>query len=473
MRQVHFIGIGGIGMSGIARVLLEKGYRVTGSDIRPSSMMRKLEDLGASCFIGHSGQNIGSADVVVVSSAIPEKNPELVEARRRQIKVVQRAEMLGFLMQSVYGIAVAGTHGKTTTTSMIAAVLEQNGLDPTVVIGGELNDIGSNARLGHDPYLVAEADESDASFLHLSPRMAVITSIDSDVNLNVMPYVACNYDYDLTMKKIIENFKAFIERLPGDGNVVLCIDNENVRNLYPSVGRRKISYGLSPDADIRAEEITLAEFCSTSKISFKGKLLGNLHLRVPGRHNVQNALAAIAIGLELGFSFEGIRKALHAFPGVQRRFQILGEASGVLVVDDYAHNPSKIKAALHAARTGWGKRVIAVFQPHRYSRTRFLFDEFSGAFNDADVLIVTDIYSAGEQPIVGMRGETLAEYIAQRAPHVEVLSIPKNDEVIAYLAQFAAPGDLVITLGAGDICRVAEKLCERLNMRHIQYAATG
>jgi UDP-N-acetylmuramate--alanine ligase len=473
MRHIHFVGIGGIGMSGIAKVMLEMGYKVSGSDLKASHMTKKLELLGARCFIGHDGQNIGDADALVVSSAIPEKNPELVEARRRNIRVLQRAEMLGYLMGSKIGIAVAGTHGKTTTTSMIAKVLEYNGLNPTVVIGGELNDIGSNAKLGRDSYLLAEADESDASFLNLTPRIAVITNIDSDVNLNVMPYSRCNYDYDATMKTIVENFIEFIDKVPDDGLVVLCRDNASIREILPGIKKRCITYGLDEEADLRAENISLESFGSTCTVKFRGETLGRLELRVPGCHNILNALASFAVAMELGFSFKGMRDSLSDYLGVQRRFQILGEVNGVMVVDDYAHNPSKIRAALHGARTGGRKRIVAVFQPHRYSRTRFLFKEFLEAFEDADVVIVTDIYAAGEQPIVGVRAERIVEDLRQRWPEKHFIHVPRIEEVITYLHQSTRSGDLVITLGAGDICKAAEKFYYQIKKSELNFAATG
>lgn len=473
MKHIHFVGIGGIGMSGIARVLLEMGYTVSGSDIKETRMTKKLEALGASCFIGHRGENLGDADTVVVSSAININNPEIMEARQKGVRIVRRAEMLGFLMKDRISIAVAGTHGKTTTTSMIATMLEYNKFDPTVVIGGELNDSGSNAKLGFDPYLVAEADESDASFLYLRPTKAVITNIDSDVNLNVMPYAACNFDYEQTMEKIVQNFQEFIRRMPDHGSVVLCYDNENVRKILPSIDKKITTYGFSPGADYQIDEVALAQFCSTSTVRFRGKPIGELRLRVPGRHNVLNALASTIIGLELGLDFNRIALSLLAYEGVQRRFQVLGERSGIMVVDDYAHNPSKIRAALHAARTGCRKRVIAVFQPHRYTRTRFLFEEFTESFYDADILIVTDIYSAGECPIVGVKGENLAAAIAKKAHHCDVVHVPKSDEILGYLRKIAMPGDIVITLGAGDICTVAGKFYSELAQSRLNYAATG
>lgn len=473
MKHIHFVGIGGIGMSGIARVLLEMGYKVTGSDLKESRILKKLETLGAKCYIGHRAENIGDADTVVVSSAISPNNPEIVEAQAKNVRILQRAEMLGHLMKNRVAIAIAGTHGKTTTTSMIATIFEYSGLDSTVVIGGELNDIGSNAKLGSDPYFVAEADESDASFLYLWPFMAVVTNIDSDVNLNVMPYVAYNFDYEKTMEKIIQNFEEFINRVPSDGSVVLCADNENVRKILPRIYRKRQTFGFSRDADYRADQVKLSMFCSSSIIQYKGKVIGELKLRVPGRHNILNALAATVIGFEVGLNFKEIKSALYLFEGVQRRFQMLGEVSGILVVDDYAHNPSKIKAALHGARTGWNKRVIAVFQPHRYTRTMFLFEEFTEAFYDADILIVTDIYSAGECPIVGVKGENLANMIKKKAKNLEVLYIPRSEDVLSYLHKISVSGDLVITLGAGDISKVAYKFCKELKKRELNYAATG
>lgn len=473
MAHIHFVGIGGIGMSGIAMVLLEMGYKVSGSDLKASRITKRLEMLGATCYADHNSENVIGADVIVVSSAIPEDNPEIIEARKRNIKIIQRAEMLGSLMKEKTGIAVAGTHGKTTTTSMVAKVLEYNGLNPTVVIGGELNDSGSNAKLGYDPYFIAEADESDASFLNLSPKIAIITSIDSDVNLNVMPYSACNFDYEMTMKKIKENFLIFINRIPDDGKIILCSDNSHIRELIPEISKPIITYGINSGADLEASNISLARFCSTSTVKYKGKILGELTLRVPGKHNVLNALASIAVGLQIGMDFDSIKEALFDFQGVKRRFQIYGEIGDVLIVDDYAHNPSKIKAALHAAQTGWKNRVVAVFQPHRYSRTMFLFNEFTEAFSDADVLIVTDIYSAGEEPILGIKGENIAETIHSKVKKKEVFYIPKAEDVIAFLHKNSRPGDLIITLGAGDICKVAEKLYYQLKKTELDFAATG
>ena len=460
--HIHFVGIGGIGMSGIARVLLDLGYSVSGSDLRCTRLTEQLKERGATIFEGHRATNVRDADMIVVSSAIRPDNPEIVAAREAGMPIYQRAQMLGYLMRSRYGIAIAGTHGKTTTTSMIALLLEYNEMNATVVVGGELNDIGSNAKLGTDRYLVAEADESDASFLHLEPSLAVITNIDSDVNLGAEAFRDAGYDYDKVMTRVVECFEAFLARLPSNGLAVLCTDNERVRSILPRVKRRVVTYALDYPADFTAREVRLEEFHSSCMVYYREKRLGHLHLQVPGRHNIQNALAAIAVGMELGIKFQDVRKALEAFCGVQRRFQVYGEHSGILVVDDYAHNPAKVKAALHSARTGWKKRVIAVFQPHRYTRTRFLYEEFLGVFDQADRLIVTDIYAAGEEPIVGVKAENLADDIRNRGGHPDVIHMKTLNEVVDYLEHNLKPGDLVLTLGAGDVNTVAQKLTDFL-----------
>ncbi|MGE0493548.1 MAG: UDP-N-acetylmuramate--L-alanine ligase [Vulcanimicrobiota bacterium] len=451
-QHVHFVGIGGIGMSGIARVLLEMNWRVSGSDLRSSGITEGLRALGATIFEGHRAENVAEADVIVLSSAIPASNPELVEARRRNLPVYGRSEMLGFLMRQRFGIAVAGTHGKTTTTSMVARVLEASSLRPTVIIGGEVNDIGGNAKLGLGEHLVAEADESDASFLDLDPRVAVITNIDSDVNLSAPPFASLNFDYDLTMNKIEEMFEHFMARVPADtGKLILCFDNERVRKVSQRVEREKISYALDHPADLTCKGIELKGFGSTCTVIYKGEKLGLLRLGVPGRHNISNALAAIACGLSIGLEPAAIFVALERFEGVQRRFQILGEFGGVTIVDDYAHNPQKIQAALHAARSANPHRVIGVFQPHRYTRTKFLAHEFAVSFEDADVVLVTDIYSAGEVPIVGARAENVVELIRQHGKPAKVVYTPHKADMIRYLVEECEPGDVVVTLGAGDI----------------------
>jgi len=463
--RYHFVGIGGIGMSGIARILLELGCRVTGSDLRASRLTRNLEKMGAKIFIGHQEKNVGDVDAVIISSAVPQGNPEVQEAKRRGIPVLQRAEMLAQLMRRRRGIAVSGTHGKTTTTSMVRHILESHGIRPTVVIGGELNDIGSNAILGKDPYLVCEADESNASFLKLEPHIAVVTSIDADINLNVYPFVRFNFDYEKTLKQVSAIFQEFIGKISEDGRAVLCADHPNVRKILPLVKKPFLTYGIDAPADLSAEEINMSGFCSNCQVIFKGRNLGAMHLGVPGKHNILNALAAIGVALELGLPARKTLKALESFQGVVRRFQILAEVNGVIIVDDYAHNPAKIRAALQAARTGPVKRVIAVFQPHRYTRTKFLMDEFAQAFRDADILILTDIYPAGECPIVGVRSETLAEAIRRANGNAtKVVYLPEKEDIPGYLAGAVRPGDIVITLGAGDIYRAGEKLAAELRL---------
>jgi UDP-N-acetylmuramate--alanine ligase len=448
-------------MSGIARVLLDMGYEVSGSDLRVSSFTRRLEELGARIYVGHSRENAAGAEVVVVSTAVPPDNPETVFARESGIPVIPRAEMLGHLMKSRFGIAVAGTHGKTTTTSLIAQVMEKNGFDPTVVIGGEVNDIGSNAKLGMDGYLVAEADESDASFLSLAPRIAVVTSMDADVNLNVGRFSDHNFDLDGTRELVRAMFLEFLDKLPPDGKAILCLDNENVQMVIPRVRVPYITYGFSPEAELRAVSVRMQNFHSSCRVYRGRKFLGNLCLRIPGRHNIVNALAAVAVGMELGLEFKKISRAIDSFIGVQRRFQVLGSHEGVMVVDDYAHNPAKLKAAVAAAGTGNMKRVLAVFQPHRYSRTKFLLKEFGSAFAGADVLIVTDIYSAGEVPIEGVSGKAIVEVVQSNGKKPEVIFISPKEKIVDYLLENVREGDLVITLGAGDIHTVAENFLAR------------
>jgi len=461
-QRVHFVGIGGIGMSGIARVLLQMGWTVSGSDLKQSQLTANLQDLGATIFIGHAAENVANADIVVLSSAIKPTNPEVVAAQERSLPIYGRAELLGFLMRQRFGIAIAGTHGKTTTTSMIAILLEANDLRPTVLIGGEVNDIGSNAKLGVGPHLVAEADESDASFLDLDPKIAVITNVDSDVNLSAPPFAGLNFDYEATMQKINEMFLEFMHRVPQDGKLVLCWDQDNLRTLIPQVDRPYVTYGLEPGADLTATHICLEGFGSTSCLTLRGQEVGILRLRVPGRHNIQNALAAIAVGLEVGLPLARILAVLESFEGVQRRFQILGEYGGVTVVDDYAHNPAKVKAALHAARSGARGRVIGVFQPHRYTRTKFLAHEFATSFEDADVLLVTDIYSAGEVPIVGVKSEMVMELVRRHGKPLQIVHTPGQKEVIDYCTRECLDGDVVITLGAGDVGSWGARLCDFL-----------
>jgi UDP-N-acetylmuramate--alanine ligase len=450
IRRIHFVGIGGIGMSGIAEVLHNLGYLVSGSDSRESETTRRLASLGVRVVIGHQAENLGEADVVVRSSAVGQENAEVAAARQRLVPVIQRAEMLAELMRMKYGVAVAGTHGKTTTTSMVATVLARGGLDPTMVIGGRLNALGSNAKLGRGDFLVAEADESDGSFLKLSPTIAVVTTVDAE-----------HLDYYRDLAHIQDTFVEFINKVPFYGMAVLCLDQENIQALLPRVEKRYVTYGLRSQADVLARDVEFAGMTSACRVFWKGELLGRLALNVPGLHNVENALAAVVVGMDLDLRFEVIRDALAEFTGVDRRFQVRGEAGGITVVDDYAHHPVEIKATLNAAKDGFGRRVIAVFQPHRYSRTQALLGEFSTAFYQADRLFVTEIYPAGEAQIPGVSGRQIADGVAGHG-HRHVTYVADKSELAKAVLDQAAPGDMVLTLGAGDIWRVGEEILDRL-----------
>jgi UDP-N-acetylmuramate--alanine ligase len=462
-RRIHFIGISGIGMSAIARVMAGLGYQISGSDLRETPITLALEKEGITFYKGHLQSQIQNADLVVVSSAIPADNPEVLAARAKKIPVFQRAEMLGFLMKERFGIAVAGTHGKTTTTSMIALILEKAGLDPTVVIGGELNDFGTNAKLGKAQYLVAEADESDASLLHLLPKIAVLTSIDADVNPSSEAFAPCQFDYHKTLKRVEEIFLEFLSRVPKNGNVVLCLDSPFTQKIAPQIDAPVMTYGIEEKADLTARNILLKETKSSFSLLFKGEFLGEIKLAVPGKHNILNALGATGVSLSVGLPFSKIAQALESFHGVKRRFQIVGSPSNVLIVDDYAHNPSKIKATLSAAKSGWNCRVVAVFQPHRYTRTKLLQEEFRHAFLDADLLYVTDIYPAGEVPIAGVNAEKLALEIKKAHPEKKVVFEPKQENLIQLLLKEVKSGDMILTLGAGDIYRIGNRMQEILS----------
>jgi len=446
IRNIHFIGIGGIGMSGIAEVLLNLGYRITGSDLAESETTRRLTQLGAEVAIGHGADNVANADVVVTSTAVRADNPEVVEAHRRMIPVIPRAAMLAELMRMKYGVAIAGTHGKTTTTSMVATVLSHGGIDPTVVIGGRLDSLGSNAKLGQGDFLVAEADESDGSFMQLSPTIAVVTNIDAD-----------HLDFYSGMEQIRSIFVDFINKVPFYGAAVLCLDDANVQACLPLINKRVITYGLAPQADVYATELRF-EGQRTSFIAHSGSgVLGHITLHMPGRHNVLNALAAIAVGLELQLPFALIAEGLNEFSGVQRRFQIKHDQGGIMVVDDYGHHPAEIKATLSAARGGWERRLVVVFQPHRYTRTKALFDEFTTAFYQADHLVVMDVYAAGEDPIDGVRAADLVAGIAGHG-HKDVHHCADRQAVLEHLQKIVREGDLVLTLGAGNVWQVGEAL---------------
>jgi UDP-N-acetylmuramate--alanine ligase len=449
-QQIHFVGIGGAGMSGIAEVLLTLGYRVTGSDQKRNEVVERLERLGAKVFIGHAASQIEGAHVVVYSSAVARDNPELQAARQRSIPVIRRAEMLAELMRVKYGIAIAGTHGKTTTTSMVGAVLAEAGLDPTVVVGGRVTAFGANARLGQGEFLVAEADESDGSFLRLTPTIAVVTTIDAE-----------HLDYYRDLVEIREAFLHFVDKVPFYGAAVLCLDQPEIRALLPRIEKRVITYGLGAPADLVAASLRLHELSARFEVLHRGESLGELSLQVPGAHNAANALAAAAVGLDLEVPFAAIQEALASFTGVQRRFQVKGEAGGILVVDDYGHHPAEIRATLQAARQGFGRRLVVVFQPHRYTRTFHLHAEFLSAFADADVLVITDIYPAGEPPIPGVHARTLAEGVAARTTR-EVRYVSDRGELVEFLLGAVRPGDLVLTMGAGDIGGVADQVLARL-----------
>ena len=450
IRHIHFVGIGGIGMSGIAEVLHNLGYAVSGSDGRESENTRRLVSLGIPVAIGHDAVNVGEADVVVRSSAVAADNVELAEARRHLVPVIQRAEMLAELMRMKYGVAVAGTHGKTTTTSMVAAVLARGGLDPTIVIGGRLNALGTNAKLGRGDFLVAEADESDGSFLKLSPTIAVVTTVDAE-----------HLDYYRDLAHIVDTFVEFINKVPFYGLAVLCLDQPNIQSLLPRVEKRYVTYGLHSQADLQARDITFQGMRSEFTVAWRGQVLGRIALRVPGLHNVYNALAATAVGLDLDLEFPAIGVALGEFAGVARRFQLLGEAGGISVVDDYAHHPAEIQATLNAAKTGFARNLIAVFQPHRYTRTQALLPEFFTAFYQADRLFVTEIYPAGERPIPGVSGEQIAQGVREHG-HKSVTYVPAKEALAEEVLAVARPGDMVLVMGAGDIWRVGEEMARRL-----------
>lgn len=450
-QHIHFVGIGGVGMSGIAEVLLTLGYRVTGSDARRSETVERLERLGAKVFLGHGATHVEGAHVVVYSSAVARDNVEVQTARQRGVPVIARAEMLAELMRLKYGIAIAGTHGKTTTTSMVAAVMGAGGFDPTVVVGGRVHGLGTNARLGQGEFLVAEADESDGSFLKLTPTIAVVTTVDAE-----------HLDHYADLDAIVSAFLAFVNKVPFYGSAVVCLDDPNIQRMIPRIDKRVVTYGLEAGADLTARRLQFVETRSTFEVVHRGATLGTITLQVPGRHNVLNALAAASVGLDLEVPFEKIAPALAAFAGVQRRFQIRGEAQGVLVVDDYGHHPAEIRATLAAAKAGFDRRVVTVFQPHRYSRTQHLRDDFLTAFYQSDILIVMDIYAAGEAPIPGVHARDLADGIAAHG-HREVLYMGGDRAaIVGYLCESTRAGDLVLTLGAGDVGQLGGDLLRRL-----------
>ncbi len=451
VRQVHFVGIGGTGMCGIAEVLLNMGFEVTGSDLREGEVVQRLRSLGAKVFIGHSPDNVAGSDVVVRSTAVRPDNVEIQAALQLAIPVIRRAEMLAELMRMKHGLAAAGTHGKTTVTSMLATCLHAAELDPTVIIGGRLDRFGSNAQLGAGPYLVAEADESDGSFMLLAPTVAVVTNVDPE-----------HLDHYGSFEKLVDTFVDFANKVPFYGFAVLCLDHPVVQDMIPRIRRRVVTYGLSVQADYRGEELGYTEFDSHFAVWRESERLGEVRLGMPGVHNVSNALAALATAVELDIPFEIAAAALEGFGGIQRRFTLRGEAGGRLVVDDYGHHPEEISATLAAARRGFpDRRLVAVFQPHRYSRVSRLRAEFARCFNQADEVLVCPVYRAGEQPVEGL-DECALESEIRGHGHRQVTAVSDLDQAVAHLVRSGRPGDLVITLGAGDVNRVCRDLLERL-----------
>ena len=449
-QQIHFVGIGGIGMSGIAEVLINLGYQVSGSDLEEGATVKRLASLGGKVSRGHRAENVADCDVVVFSSAVRPDNPEVLEARRRQIPVIPRAEMLAELMRIKYGIAIAGSHGKTTTTSMVAQVLSGAGLDPTIIIGGRLGVLGSNAKLGRGDLLVAEADESDGSFLRLTPTIAVVTNIDAE-----------HLDHYGTLSLLQDSFADFLNKVPFYGVGIVCLDEARIQEIMPRLSRRVVTYGFSAQADLSAAAVVLREFHAGFDVLLQGKKVGRVDLRVPGRHSIANALAAIAVGLDLEIPFATIASELARFHGADRRFQLKAEAGGIMVIDDYGHHPVEILATLAAAKKGWGRRTVVVFQPHRYTRVRALLSEFGRAFYDADVLAVTDIYPAGEAPIPGVTCEAVARAIEDHG-HKDVTLVKDLKAVPAWLKERVREGDLVITMGAGNVYKAGEEFAKSL-----------
>jgi UDP-N-acetylmuramate--alanine ligase len=460
IQSIHFVGIGGIGMSGIAEVLLNLGYKVSGSDLKSSAVTQRLAGLGATILEGHRAENVTDAEVVVTSSAISAENPEVARAHELHIPVIQRAEMLAELMRLKYGIAIAGMHGKTTTTSMVAAVLAAGGLDPTVVVGGRVDAMGSNARLGKSQYLVAEADESDRSFLKLSPILSVVTNIDRE-----------HMDCYRNMRDVKKTFLDFMDRVPFYGMIVACNDDPLLRRLLPEVQRRTVTYGTKRGSDFLIKPQPASERSngdsrplSRFRVKFQEKELGEFTLRVPGLHNVLNATAAIAVGVGLDIDLESIRSALDQFRGVDRRFQLRGTVAGISVIDDYGHHPTEIKATLAAAKQCGFSKVHVIFQPHRFTRTRDLMEEFTGAFDDADSLFVLDIYAASEMPIEGITGQVLAEKIRDKTLKLGRYASSPAEAIDAAVA-VAEPGDMILTLGAGSVSQLGPMIVEKLKER--------
>jgi UDP-N-acetylmuramate--alanine ligase len=453
IKKIHFVGIGGIGMSGIAEILLDQGFRVSGSDRALGEVTERLLKLGAEIHEGHTAQNVGSdVDALVYSSAVMTDNPEVAEAVRRKIPVIRRAEMLAEVMRLKYGIGIAGTHGKTTTTSMVSLVLMEGGLDPTVIVGGKLTGLGgTNARLGHGDFIVVEADEFDRSFLSITPTVAVMTTLETD-------HLDCYRD----LEDIKSAFVQFGNKVPFYGFIVLCLDEPALQDIMPSLGKKKIiTYGLNPQADVQAVDIIHKNNVTTFTVVRGDVELGQVVLQLPGKHNVQNALAALTVGLELGVPFEKAKAGIEKFTGVFRRWEKKGDIDGITLYDDYAHHPTECRATLAGAKAGWRRRLICVFQPHLYSRTRDFYEEFGKAFLQADVLVVTDVYPAREEPIQGINGELITN-AAKQYGHKEVHYVPDKKAVPEFLLGLAKQGDIIVTMGAGDIWKYGEEFLKKL-----------
>lgn len=452
-RQIHMVGIGGIGMSGMAEILLQKGYRVTGSDANMSDTVERLQELGATVHIGHKEENIEGADVVVYTSAVKaEENIETKAALELGIPVIKRAEMLAELMRMKYGIGVAGTHGKTTTTTMIGHVVQDGSFDPTIIVGGKVHSFDkTNAVVGTGDVIVVEADEFDRTFLRLRPSLAVITNIEAE-HLDI---------YD-NLQDVKEAFIEFANKVPFYGAVILCLDDPNVRSIIPEIDRRTLTYGLTPQAEVRAVNLDIDHFESTFTVVYNDQELGELSLQAPGEHNIKNALGAVAVGLELDIDFKYIKSGLERFEGVFRRFQLKAEKDDVMVIDDYAHHPTEVQATLNAARKGWkDRRIVAVFQPHLYSRTQELYKEFGSSFFDAEVCVITDVYPSREEPIEGVNGKLIAD-AAREYGHRKVHYVEDKTELPGKLKEIVQPNDIVITMGAGDIYKFGEQFVDAL-----------
>jgi len=453
IKKIHFIGIGGIGMSGIAEILIDQGFRVSGSDRALSEVTERLQKLGAKILEGHAATNVGNdVDAVVYSSAVPHDNPEFVEAQRRKIPIIRRAEMLAEVMRLKYGIGIAGTHGKTTTTSMVSLILMEGNLDPTVIVGGKLSGLGgTNARLGHGDFIVVEADEFDRSFLSITPTVAVLTTLETD-------HLDCYRD----LEDIKSAFVQFAGKVPFYGFIVLCLDEPALQDIMPQLNQKKIiTYGFNPQADVQAVDIRHKDNTTSFTVLKNGKEFGTVVLQIPGKHNVQNALAAISVGLELGVPFSKVKEGIEKFSGVYRRWEKKGEVNGISLYDDYAHHPTECRATLAGAKSGWRRRVVCVFQPHLYSRTRDFYEEFGKAFLLSDVLIVTDVYPAREEPIQGISGELITN-AAKQYGHKNVHYIADKKRIPAELLNIVQTNDIVITMGAGDIWKYGDEFLKQL-----------